>query len=263
MKKISTLILGVLGFLAFTSFAYAQATGIAATKHNLRSSAPYTAAIAGTADEICVYCHTPHGGKRALEDDTGPLWNRNYSPTSGFDVYASFTLDAAPAAVPTSVSKACLSCHDGTLGINAMINRPGPGANPTNDTDPGWLMGGTGKTNDMALIGKELRDDHPISMVYKEALSYGIGTGTNIGTNSHLAGFRAETNLSGTKWVVSDGTVTLPLYGAGQDAAKVECGTCHDPHEERSKTQGVTNQAVFFLRAVNTGSQLCLTCHLK
>lgn len=260
MKKISTLILGVIGLLAFTSFAYAAAaTGIAATKHNLRSSAPYTAGIAGTADEICVYCHTPHGGKKALVDNTGPLWNRDYTP-GNFDVYASFTLDTTPTAPPTSVSKACLSCHDGTLGINAMINRPGPGTNQGGAL-PGWKMGDAGFTNDLAKLGTDLQDDHPISMIYQDAKSYGTGGGAPIGTDTHAAGFKAN-EFDGNKVVVKSGTVSLPLYGSSLANAKVECASCHDPHEER--TGGTANpNSVFFLRTMNTGSALCLTCHLK
>ena len=157
MRKITTLLLTILGIMAYASLAYAQATGIAATKHNLSSSG--TQAVKGNVDEICVYCHTPHGGKKAIADDIAPLWNRNYTP-GAFTVYASYTLDTAPSSPPTGVSKACLSCHDGTLGLNQMINRHGAGAgtNPADATD--WKMGGVGSTNSMALIGTDLRDDH-------------------------------------------------------------------------------------------------------
>lgn len=260
MKKVMTLILAIFWILAFSSIAYrAQAAGIADTKHNLRSSG--SSPLAGTADEICVYCHTPHGGKKALENDTGPLWNRDYTPGT-FQVYESRTLDTSPATTPTSVSKACLSCHDGTLGINAMINRPGPGTNQGTE-GPGKAIGDGSytPTNNLAKIGTDLKDDHPISIIYQDAKSYGTGGGLPIGTDSHAAGFRAN-EADGNKFVVKSGTVTLPLYGATQALAKVECASCHDPHEER--TGGSANpNSVFFLRTLNTGSALCLTCHLK
>ena len=89
-----------------------------------------------------------------------------------------------------------------------MINRPGAGAgtNPADATD--WKMGGVGSTNSMALIGTDLRDDHPVSIIYKDAKSY--GTGGTIGTDSHAAGFTAAT-LAGTRPVVVKGSITLPL----------------------------------------------------
>jgi len=142
-----------------------------------------------------------------------------------------------------------------------LINNAGPGSG-TNPANLGDLkVGGTGFTNNMALIGTDLRDDHPVSMIYASAKSY--GTGGVIGTDSHAAGFRGATG--GTKPVVVNGSITLPLYGTTDvTTAKVECASCHDPHEERSKT-GATDptKSVYFLRINNDGSQLCLTCHLK
>lgn len=259
MKKIIATVISMVGLLAFTSLAHAAAaTGIAATKHNLRSTG--SSGLKGTTDEICIYCHTPHGGKKAIADDTGPLWNRE--ATAGpFTVYASYTLDTSPSNPPTSVSKACLSCHDGTLGLNQLINNAGPGSgtNPANGTDT--KMGGTGFTNNLALIGTDLRDDHPVSIIYNDAKSY--GTGAAIGTDSNAAGFQAA-SLSGTRPVVVNGGITLPLYGTATANGKVECASCHDPHEERSKTGAADpTKSVYFLRINNDGSQLCLTCHLK
>ena len=256
MKKITVCLVLMIGLLVITSYASAQ-TGIVATKHNLSSAG--TSAMKGQYAEICVYCHTPHGGQ--LASDSGPLWNRNYTP-GAFQVYSSATLDSTPSNPPTTVSKACLSCHDGTLGLNQLINHPGPGGgtSPSNATD--LKVGGTGATNNMALIGTDLRDDHPVSMIYADAKSY--GTGAAIGVDTHLAGFRAAT-LVGTRPVIVNGAITLPLYGTSALAtAKVECASCHDPHEERSKTGAATPaQSVYFLRVANDNSQLCLTCHLK
>lgn len=252
MKKVMTLILTVFGLLAFTSLGYAAS--ISDTKHNLSSAG--TQAIKGDVAEICVYCHTPHGGKMAIADDTGPLWNRN--ATAGpFTPYASYTLDASTTGAPTSVSKACLSCHDGTVGVNQMINRPGSGSGSNPADNANQKVGGPNATNNMALLGTDLRDDHPVSMIYASAKSY--GTGAAMGTDSHAAGFTPAT-LSGTKPVVVSGSVTLPLYGADTASGKVECGSCHDPHEARSFASG---SSVAFLRTMNTASALCLTCHLK
>lgn len=258
MRRITTTVLSFLALLVFATFGYAQVTGIAATKHNLSSLG--TSAIKGQYAEICVYCHTPHGGQKAIADDTGPLWNRNYTP-GAFQVYQSFTLDTTPSNPPTSVSKACLSCHDGTLGLNQLLNAPGPGSGTPPDPTTDTKIDDPARTNNMALIGTDLRDDHPVSIVYNNANSY--GTGAAIGVDSHAAGFRAAGTV-GTRPVIQNGSITLPLYGADTATGKVECGSCHDPHEERSKT-GAANpaQSVFFLRIANDNSQLCLTCHLK
>ncbi|OGQ80530.1 MAG: hypothetical protein A3F90_16710 [Deltaproteobacteria bacterium RIFCSPLOWO2_12_FULL_60_19] len=263
MKKFITLVAVGIGFLAFASLASAQ---IASSLHNLSSGGPN--GIKGAVDEICVYCHTPHGGKKAIDPagDWAPLWNRNYDPTTGgaFTVYNSYTVDAARSNPPTGVSKACLSCHDGTLGLNQLINWPGRGSgaafvpNPDSSNQIGTVPPGV---NNMALIGRDLSDDHPVSMNYADALSY--GTGGAIGEDTHAAGFRASAG-SGNRWTVVNGTVTLPLYGSSQATAKVECGSCHDPHEARSfAAQSGTGGSVMFLRAANTASALCITCHLK
>lgn len=47
----------------------------------------------------------------------------------------------------------------------------------------------------------------------------------------------------------------LLLYTrAGDDLPRVECASCHDPHNTTNGT---------FLRRTNAGSGLCLTCHNK
>jgi predicted CXXCH cytochrome family protein len=240
----------------------AEAAGIADTYHNLTASGPGT--IKGTGiSEICVFCHTPHFGATSTED-SGPLWNRTLS-TATYTLYSSPTLDAAPTQ-PTSVSKACLSCHDGTVGMNQLRNRPGTGlqtsSNPSNATDT--KIGGAtpAQSNDASLIGTDLSNDHPVSMVYANAKSPGLGTAT-LGDDTNTSGFR-PTITSGTRTLVN-GTVVagtapatgiqLPLYSGG----KVECASCHDPHEARTKSA----TQVWFLRASNDGSAVCRTCHLK
>src|SRR5262249_27718304 len=83
-------------------------------------------AIRNTSSDIngqtCVFCHTPHEGSVSV-----PLWNRS-SSTSTYQVYASSTMDAvAPtsAAIQSSVSGACMSCHDGSIAIDVLTNLSG------------------------------------------------------------------------------------------------------------------------------------------
>jgi len=233
----------VAGAILMLAAQVSLGAGIVDTKHNLRSSGTNT--IKGDVDEICVFCHTPHHATGTAVS-SGPLWNRTLS-AAAYTVYDSPTLDATPNDPPLSVSKACLSCHDGTIGINQLVNRPGSGfgVNPDNATD-------TKITGAATLIGTNLADDHPVSMSYASASS--PGTGGTLGEDSHTAGFRA-TSTVGTRTVIQSGTVTLPLY-----SGNVECASCHDPHESRTFVDSVQ---VAFLRTSNAGSALCMTCHLK
>jgi hypothetical protein len=240
----------------------AEAAGIADTYHNLTATGPGT--IKGTGiTEICVFCHTPHFGATTAED-SGPLWNRTLSEAS-YTLYSSPTLDATTTQ-PTSVSKACLSCHDGTVGMNQLRNRPGSGfgTNPANGGDTKITSDGSGGAATATLIGTDLSNDHPVSMVYADAKSPGLGTVT-LGEDLHTSGFRPAVTTSGR--TVVDGTavagtapatgIKLPLYNL-----KVECASCHDPHEARTKSI-VDPKQVWFLRASNDGSAVCRTCHLK
>jgi len=233
----------VLAAIALLGTQFALAAGIVDTKHNLSSSGSNT--IKGSVDEVCVFCHTPHHSQGTAAD-RGPLWNRSLSSAS-YTIYSSPTLDATPSNPPTSVSKACLSCHDGTIGINQLTNMPGSGMGvmPSNATD-------TKITGAATLIGNDLSNDHPVSMIYTSAAS--PGQGAVLGTDTHASGFRPTTTV-GTRTVIQNSGTTLPLY-----SGKVECGSCHDPHEDRTFVDSVQ---VSFLRADNTGSALCITCHLK
>ncbi|MFQ5852011.1 MAG: cytochrome c3 family protein [Candidatus Binatia bacterium] len=253
MRKIGILILSVVALIALGSSAYAA--GIATTKHNLALNGTGTGNITGQSKEICIYCHTPHGGST-----DAPLWNRmDQGVAASYTLYDSRTFDAtfADTSAPTGVSKACLSCHDGTLGVNQLRNLPGSGfgSPPTPDT----TLTAAGLSNPAAFIDTDLTNDHPVSMKYDTALS--PGTGGAIGENTHASGFRAESGTS-PKFVV-DGTgstgVILPLYTADK---LVQCASCHDPHQDTTSTV-LGEESVAFLRVANTGSQLCLTCHLK
>jgi predicted CXXCH cytochrome family protein len=82
-------------------------------------------------------------------------------------------------------------------------------------------------------IGKNLTGDHPISVTYNN----------NTGTNSSDAAFNDAST------VIAAG---LPLYGVSRD--QVECGSCHNPHEDTLPT---------FYRISNAGSDMCTTCHIK
>lgn len=163
---------------------------IANSKHNMSTRSGLT-----NYGEVCVYCHTPHGG----QTQNAPLWNRNFGvgPYTMYNSSYSSTIDMPVAASPQGVSLACLSCHDGTIGLDVIINRP--------NTDTTLAGSGNTMPNNagqfFANLGTDLRNDHPISVTYDNVAdpAFNAPSGGKIGT--------------------------LPLY-----LGRVECGTCHNPH---------------------------------
>ena len=269
-------------FLVALVAGQAVAAGIADTRHNLSTSNPRTGenrVTAGT-EEICVFCHTPHGADITAP---APLWNKNLGSLAGYQTYASLnssTIDGTILNVG-SVSLACLSCHDGTQAMDNIINAPGPGGLDTTGGGPNgrsytWdttttRVDASGKlvgANNAALLGTDLRNDHPIGIQY-------CGGGPNSTTPAgackdidFVAPQSATINSNLVWWVDTPGGTAgtrqrtdIVLYTrdfAGTNGPSVECGSCHDPH-----VPAVNAQQVAFLRVSNTGSGLCLACHVK
>lgn len=104
-------------------------------------------------NEVCIFCHTPHnaGAKQIV-----PLWNHG-TTTAVFTTYASATLNATPGQ-PNGNSRACLSCHDGTVAIDTFGGRTG-----TN-----FAVGSR-------VLGSDLSNDHPVSFTYDAALATADG----------------------------------------------------------------------------------------
>lgn len=262
--------------------------GIANTKHNLGSSAgpaDRKNSFSGTG-EICVFCHTPHGSDTSA---AVPLWNRTMATPSTYTTYNSLgtsSLDGATAQVG-SVSLACLSCHDGTQAMNVLINQPGSGKTVASYGAGSWGTS-TGVEADgrllnslIANLSKDLKNDHPIGIQYAGGPKSGSVPAAPAAYGETLfrdADFRATSSavLNGQSvwWVdtpsvgtagsrektdmqlytrtaaimASDGVTTI----AGSQPY-VECASCHDPHTENTT----------FLRVQNTGSAVCLACHIK
>lgn len=87
-------------------------------------------------------------------------------------------------------------------------------------------------------------------------LAPSVGTNNNDYSNSHPYSIAYPLTPSfntpvGGQVIASAGS--LVLEGTGKD--RVECGTCHAPHEPGSNGH--------FLAIQNTNSSLCLTCHKK
>jgi predicted CXXCH cytochrome family protein len=215
MKTSFTSIAKVAGGLALMAASSAAMASVSNTAHNLSvtgEGAHMTGANGTT--EICIFCHTPHGGNQATN---APIWNRTVSSTSVYTRFSSMgriTFDADEAPVG-GVSIACLSCHDGTQARNSVINGPGSGPNSNTVTTDGgastWLDGtdpssaylsdftpsdnGT-TTGDLIYLGTDLRNDHPISMQYGGG-GYQVGTTPSVGQATRDPDFAAFTGNPG------------------------------------------------------------------
>ncbi|OGT19784.1 MAG: hypothetical protein A2V90_04405 [Gammaproteobacteria bacterium RBG_16_57_12] len=257
--------------------------GIVNTRHNLTQSFlifngflnmnPYR----NYYSEVCVYCHTPHGANKQID---APLWNHTIS-TTGFTPY---TTQTGQAGTPGSGSLMCLSCHDGTLAVDSVINMPGSGGYNvsqelsqsnaflnvwTNPSGPDafnhfplgqavfscaeFCHNPSGGLPDFRafVVGKDLSNDHPVGVNYPA-----VGT----------PDFKIPANEKAGKAKFFGGDSTLNkndvrlVYGSGE--YRVECTSCHDPHGVPSAGEGSTFIGSF-LRVDNAGSALCLTCHDK
>lgn len=270
------LLMAVMAF-GFSSAVMAQT--ISTSKHNLGSGSSGANKVSDTA-EICVFCHTPHGGDVSIVGV--PLWNKRLTTGATYSTYSSSTMNAAAANDGTSsnsntgqigsVSLACLSCHDGTQAMDNILNAPGSGNyDATGGTTAGlgytWTetrSDADGKLSGIANLGNDLSNDHPIGIQYCGG-GYTTGSGTGSCADSD---FFAPTNavIGGTRvfWVDS-GTAPgtrdkgdMILYNrtfvGGTVGPSVECASCHDPHNAANGT---------FLRKANTGSAVCLACHNK
>lgn len=243
-------IVAVIGAVAFgLTWAAAPASAqITSTKHNL-------SAKAGTSQEICVFCHTPHGSNENVQ---APLWNRTASTALGttYTAYSSATLQGT-IDLSDGVSLACLSCHDGTQAIDNVINDPGSGKDVA-----GWSSVGADSPMDatkISMLGTNLKNDHPVGVPFAGKVN---GGGAYAGGYDKDAAteYKAGTYANSKYWVDAKGVgvaatrekTDMILY-ARSNVAYVECATCHDPH--------INNTT--FLRIENKNSDVCLSCHNK
>jgi len=270
-SRLATLAAGFVVAVAGIAVSTPAAAQITGTRHNLGSLGTGVNKFTGTA-EICVFCHTPHGG-----DTTAvvPLWNRTLAAPASYTTYDALgtsTLQGKVAPVG-SVSIACLSCHDGTQAMNSVINAPGSGlTGGTAWTTGSWGTSANqlaGKLIGVANLGTDLKNDHPVGIQYGGG---GYSTAALTGPSTD-PDFRAANNavVGGirTWWVDSEvapngarNKTDMILYTRGptggylnQAAAEpfVECASCHDPH----------TATTMFLRTVNDNSRVCLSCHIK
>ncbi|MGK7345966.1 MAG: cytochrome c3 family protein, partial [Candidatus Nitrospinota bacterium M3_3B_026] len=156
---------------------------------------------------ICVYCHTPHGANTQID---APLWNRT-SPGNTYTLYNIPLTSGQSPTQPGVNSLTCLSCHDGTVAIDSIINMPGSGrysAAQENSVNTGFLdswpgaagthralIGDSGNSSsclychssggfipsipfDVFALGTDLTDDHPVGVELPDTNTYDFNAPT-------------------------------------------------------------------------------------
>jgi len=241
------LLIACAGLLLAAGAQLAPAGTILGTKHDFTglNKRVGVVAMSGVAfsdyGSPCVYCHLPPDRKQADSSAQGgnPGWNRFVPAQGAYDLYDSRTLDNKVRA-PSPISLLCLSCHDGTMGVDMTVFKPDGWAS---SKDAALHLRLNGANNLMSCgkchngrvahsiaikhIGTDLTNDHPFSMTYA-------------GLTSKDQDFRTPDSPYG----FNNG---VKIYDG-----KVECASCHNVHNPDVK---------LLLRT--RADRLCETCHIK
>jgi predicted CXXCH cytochrome family protein len=217
--------------LGISQLCNGQSGTIVGSKHDFSMSnntwnfsSPITAQLQG---QICRPCHAPHNTPSNVPS-TGtqvPLWNHLLSKAT-YTIYSQgynfWKEGAATIGNPDGSSKLCLSCHDGTVAL-ANFNTYTTGVTTMANVNGG-----------VSNLATDLSTTHPISFTYD----------ANLLTKDHKIW-----DPTATPSGVHSGTISQDMLENG----KVQCVSCHDPHNGA----GVTH----LLIKSNVGSALCFTCH--
>ena len=244
------------------AYTTVKAEDVRNTLHNLSLSNPVAginiSTGANTTTEVCVFCHTPHGGNVSVS--AAPLWNRAVPASSGYQPYNAPNMEVNPGQ-PEGVSLACLSCHDGVAAMDAFVNAPGSGGflGKTNIVTGNAIAEGLtsdfldadNSMNDLAgdrgsgpnyepLTGatpfpnltKDLSDDHPISFEIPTATDPQFA-GLSIGQVGNVGIITGNGLLSPGD--TRDSLRTYPASGGSTWVSPgwIECASCHNPHTPR------------------------------
>lgn len=289
MKYSKIIIALVATGLALGTYISSQAAeDVRTTKHNLVANTNIGAT--GTT-EVCIFCHTPHGGRTDVAGGAAPIWNRSLS-TATYTVYTSPNFDAkgATPGTPKGVSVACLSCHDGTVAFDALINKPGSGgyvaANISNGnvraglTFTGALVNADGTFDETTAapfpnLGIDISNDHPISMEIPATDPQFTEIIGNLDQGELTAGHISPLYRGNINTLPTDKRDRIRAYPTNGDGkAYIECASCHNPHEATSTRflrypsfKGTAEETAIGASVLNAdrnaGSLLCLSCHQK
>lgn len=204
----------------------APAKGILGTVHDLSATGPNHVT---ESKEACIFCHTPHDSPEGIKGSI-PIWNHT-TTSQQFINYSSNSLQGTLDMQPTGPSLACLSCHDGTLAMGSIHELPIGGGQDDYSHAAGGVNPSTGMLDGPNRIDRNLGSGHPVSITYRDDL---------------VKSLRAPSELRGVR-----------LYPSNVRGGKVQCASCHDPHNF-----GIKGSTAPFLRVTKDGSALCLSCHL-
>lgn len=293
---------------------FTNRNGVANTRHNL-TQRPFETGSGGAIDssemdrsrndydQICVYCHTPHGASGVVD---APLWNRTRTNAT-FTTYASLgsTTITQNITTPGVNSLTCLSCHDGTVAIDSIINMPNnsPFGGPSDNYNAAqetsvnttfldsWDNPGSSQGN-VVHVGLGSPTDPTGSQVGCMVCHSSVGSGTIfadatdftamvIGTdlsNDHPVGIQYPTAGAGVDFNALTGTVAGISFFDGNGNGRPDTDEvrvydtgegpeveCASCHDPHGVPTGGagSTHARTFLRVENTASALCLTCHEK
>lgn len=211
--------------------------GIVNTKHNLSASG-HGRITAIKETQVCIFCHTPHNASPVY-----PLWNHELSAVKTYKSYWSDTLQSYTQAESEAwpidgFSKLCLSCHDGTVAIGAIVSSGRPNIEMVTIftvVESGKLMPGAA-----GYLGTDLSGGHPISIIYDEALVAKRNTDPLL------------MPLNSPASPLNDPDVRLYPTQSGYG---VQCTSCHDPHGSKAPPTGPP------LWRKTTYDDVCLVCH--
>ena len=194
---------------------------------------------------VCSVCHSAHNTD---PNQNAPLW-QHYTPAQTYTTYSSATLVGTTSVAAISVTRACLSCHDGQTAINASFKTPVPTKNA------GYVSGSKS-------FGTDLHNVHPVGIQY-DSSTY---VAQHLNDPGQTLSALWSTIAPGTDAAnLAPGLEGLTIAKALTRNGAVECVSCHDPHFNLGATGPLLHSStkISGVDVNGRGSTLCRTCHNK
>lgn len=242
-----------------------------------------------SADFICIYCHTPPTNDSAVAK---PLWSRA-TPAEGYVLNKNAAISSPENQNPGTAgahSLTCLSCHDGMLGNDLMINVVGFSRQTPVPTqgELGAFLGSWPKRStarhaapipgNVACVSCHNIGDAVSAKAYAAGVDFPTVPGTaglnlehSVGVPYPMDGRNREFNIANGRTTdiaffdtngnnrPDDNEVRLFRSETGYT---VECASCHNPHGiiQRDNASETTPS---FMRVTGDKSEICRICHVK